>query len=86
MELNLPQPPPLDVDERRFRQWVIECIRELTRAAAQNTEKMFDEFSNTGVVTESRILPAATGSLAEVRNVVGTLLRDVKRRGKKGVG
>jgi len=84
MQFQLPTPPRLDEDERRWRLYILECMRELQRASEVAGDKIADEFGFAGVLTEARTLPAATGSLAEVRNVLGTLIRDQKKRGKKG--
>ncbi len=84
--LSLPPAPRPDVDDKQWRTWVLACFQEIERASQVSSERMMDDFAYSGTITESRTLPAATGSLAEVRNVLGTFIKDVKRRGKKGRG
>ena len=55
-------------------------IVELENKEFESVETIFDGFTVTNV-TETRTLDAATATLADLRNFVGTLVQDVKRRG-----
>jgi hypothetical protein len=66
-----------------FPRWVTEALREIESASAEDVEATLSEFSYTGALTEVRTFDAATATATDLRNVLATLISDIKKRGQK---
>jgi hypothetical protein len=73
------QPP---VDDRRFRQWLLQSLREIQEASESDTAEVARDFTVSNF-TETRSLDAGAATLADLKNVVATLIYDMQRRGSK---
>lgn len=66
-----------------FEKWIENALREIERASVEDMEAIISEFSTTGAFTETRTFNAATATLGDLRNVLATLISDIKKRGQK---
>lgn len=66
-----------------FETWVIEALRQLEDATAEDIEAVISEFSVTGTLTEQRTFNAGTATATDLRNVLATMISDIKKRGQK---
>lgn len=66
-----------------FEQWATECFRQIESATAEDIEAVVADFTVTGTLTELRTIDAGTATLAQVRDVLCTLISDIKKRGQK---
>lgn len=71
--------PPINADTETKLDWVIQSLQEIERASQQQNEAFFDEFTADNV-TESRSFDADTATVAQLSDVVGTLIDDIKNR------
>lgn len=66
--------------------WLVSAMFKVAKWAKDNDISVLaDAFSYSGTLTELRALPADTGTADDVRNVLATLLSDLRERGSKGV-
>jgi len=64
-----------------LQKWTVDAIVELSRAShEQITEEIADAYQ-LGTFTETRTLNPATATVADVANVLATILNDMKKRG-----
>lgn len=64
-----------------FEQWAMEAFREIERASYEDIAEVADDYVITGTLTETRDLNVTTPTVANLAAVLGTLLRDLKKRG-----
>lgn len=76
--LGSPIGPPSD----EFQRWVRAAFNEIERASYDDMANVFNDFTVTGH-TDTRTLDAGTAVLADVVNVLCTLIEDMKSRGMK---
>ena len=76
--LALPPPPPATSP---FEQWVINAIIEIDRASQSDMAEIFDSYSSNSVPTANRILNVSAPSLANLSEVLATLIEDHRGRG-----
>lgn len=82
---KFPFPSPMFnyVTDPRWR-WVVEAIRGISNASNdQITEEIADAYTPSNVTT-TRTFDADATTVAELADVVGTLIEDMKNRGVKG--
>lgn len=66
-----------------FQQWAQDCFRQIEDASSEDIEQAVAQFSTTGSFTETRTFNASSATLADLRNVLATLISDVNKRGSK---
>lgn len=66
-----------------FERWATEALREIERASVEDIEAVLGEFSITGTLTEVRTFDAGTADVTVLRNVLATMISDIKKRGQK---
>lgn len=74
---------PLGTSQEAFNRWAAEAFQQIERATAEDIETVLSEYSTTGTVTELRTFNAATATASDLRNVLATLIQDIKKRGQK---
>lgn len=80
--VNLPpRPIGAKVGDVTHIKWLEDCLREFERAS-QATVVEADDFTVSNH-TNTRTLDASTATLADVKNVLCTLIADMKKRGMK---
>lgn len=72
--------PPRGGDQKSFNDWVAKCMAEIAQASSEAAETVADSYTIANL-TELRTLDCATATLGDVRNVLGTFLNDLKKRG-----
>jgi hypothetical protein len=65
-----------------WKKWAEACFAELERASYEDLSTVVGDFTVTGH-TDTRALDAATATLADVTDVLCTLIRDMQNRGMK---
>lgn len=65
-----------------WKKWAEQCFAELERASQEDVAAVAADFTVTNL-TELRSFDASTATLADVCNVLGTLLEDLQNRGSK---
>ena len=84
ISINIGSPP--DGDINRKMEWVIQALFTIQNTLKSSDHSIVtDGFEQTGTLTETRTLNASTATLGDVTNVLGTLLKDFRVRGSKGV-
>ena len=71
--------PPVDQGNEAKIDWIIQSLQEIERASQVNNDILFDAFDLSNV-TEVRSLDADSTTLAEVADLLGTLIADFKDR------
>lgn len=66
-----------------FEQWVKDALQQIEQATAEDIEAVISEFSVTGTLTELRTFNAGTATATDLRNVLATMISDIKKRGQK---
>jgi|TARA_R110002050_G_scaffold34101_3_gene86267 hypothetical protein len=74
--MRFPDPP---TDPALLPIWAADLVRDLNQAFDRNAENAAGNFTPTTTAT-NRVLPVATASLADVGNVLGTLIKDLQGR------
>lgn len=75
--------PPFSIGGDLKWQWVVNAIRQISVASNdQVTEEIADAYSPSNVTT-TRSFDADSTSVAELADVVGTLIQDMQKRGVK---
>ena len=69
-------------DDKLFRQWVMAALAEIELASYDDINVAINDFSVTNY-TKLRTLDGTAGTLADVKNVLCTLIADIKARGMK---
>lgn len=77
--LHLGSPP---ISQEEYRRWADEAFRQIQEASYEGLETVAQDFTATNY-TASRSLNAGTATLAQLANVVATLLTDMKNLGVK---
>ncbi len=72
--------PP--IDEKRFRQWLLEFLRAVETASEQDLAVVANDFT-LGDYTPTRTLDAPTATTEDVANVLCTLIADMRSFGMK---
>lgn len=84
--IRAPRPPtsaPIDAKV----EWLLDRIQEIVDASNEEGSTIGDPYKITSPVAARRTLDATAGTLTEVREVVATLLTDMRRRGmNRGTG
>lgn len=73
---------PASKSPEAFKKWIEECFAELERASYEDISAIVQDFTVTNH-TATRTLDAGTATLADVTNVLCTLIRDMQNRGMK---
>mgnify|MGYP003651625918 CR=1 FL=1 len=76
MTTRYPDPP---TNPSLMMAWAAELVRALNQASEDDAARVAGEFTATTTAT-SRSLAVSTASLAELGNVVGTLINDLQSR------
>lgn len=77
-----PNPPFSTAGDSRW-QWVVTAIRGISNASHdQVTEEIADAYAPSNITT-TRSFDADSTSVAELADVVGTLIQDMQKRGVK---
>lgn len=79
--LDLGSPP---VNSGDYKRWVEEALRQIQEASYEGLETVAQDFTATNY-TISRTLDASAATLDELRQVVATLLVDMKNLGVKNI-
>lgn len=74
--------PAVMNDDKLFKQWMIEALAEIERASYEDTATIFNDLTVSNY-TALRTLDGTTGTLADVRNFLCTLVADFQNRGMK---
>lgn len=61
--------------------WIIDAIRQIELASQEETTQIFDSYSFTDTLTETRTFDVSSATLSEIRSVLATLIDDHQRRG-----
>lgn len=81
-QLALGVPPRSGVD--KMLQWCIDALQKVQNASRENDiVRIGGAYTVTGTLTEVRAIDVDTATDAELRQIVGTLLTDLKRGGAK---
>jgi len=79
--VSLGNPPHTSLEAKV--DWCISALQQIQRASRDaDPGKIFDQFTITNL-TEDRTLDADSTTLAEVADVLGTVIKDFKSRGSK---
>lgn len=73
---------PNDKSDDAFRRWVESCFAEIERASYDDLSSIARDFTVLNH-TATHTLDAGTATLADVTNVLCTLIRDLQNRGMK---
>ena len=73
------QPP---VDDRRFRQWLLQNLREIQEASETDAAEVARDFTVSNF-TATRTLNAGTATTGDIANVLCTFIEDMQKRGMK---
>ena len=76
--LYLPPPPAANSP---FEQWVINVVTEIATASQDDTREIYDSYSSNSVPTANRILNVSAPSLANLAQVLATLIEDHRAGG-----
>ncbi len=76
----LGRPTRKEVEE--WKKWAEQCFAEIERASQEDISVVVADFTVTGY-TATRTLDAGTAVLADVTDVLCTLIRDLQNRGMK---
>lgn len=76
--VNLGQPPPGATVEQKI-EWCVHALKEIEDASREDTSSVVDQFTVTNV-SETRSFDANATSVAEIGDVLGTLINDYKER------
>lgn len=79
----LPPPPPANSSTDAKLKWCIEAITKIATASKADDPNAYADAYAIANITEQRTLDVASGTLADVRKVLGTFLQDHKKRGSK---
>lgn len=63
--------------------YLLECMDAIDRHSYEDVYEAIKDFSFTGTHTERRTINAGTATLAELRDYVCTIIRDIKQQGQK---
>lgn len=74
---------PARLPGQSLEDYVNECFKEIEKASYEDVEEAVADFTITGVLTERRTIDAGTGTLAHLRDLVCTLISDIKKQGQK---
>jgi phosphoserine phosphatase len=68
-----------------FEKWAGEALRTIERATAEDVEAVIGEYKVTGLIEplKLRTFDAAAATTDEIRQVLATLIDDIKRGGQK---
>jgi hypothetical protein len=66
-----------------FQRWVTECLRAIEQASVDDLEQVLRQYSTTGAFTPTRTFDASTADATVLRNVIATILSDIKKGGQK---
>lgn len=69
-------------DDKMFRAWVLEAMAQIENASNDSTAQIAKDFTITNH-TATRTLDASTATLADLKNVVCTLIEDMQKGGMK---
>jgi hypothetical protein len=69
-------------DLEAWKKWVEQALAEIERATYEDLSAVAQDFTVTNF-TEARTIDAGTATLADVTNVLCTLIRDLQNRGMK---
>lgn len=69
-------------NKEHYKQWVEEAFRQIQEASYEGVETVAQDYQATNY-TASRTLNAGTATLAQLANVVATLLNDMRNLGTK---
>lgn len=69
--------------QQAFQQWAQQAFQTIEQATSEDVEATLSEFSYTGTLTEARTFNAGTATVTEIRNVLATMISDIKKRGQK---
>jgi hypothetical protein len=64
-------------------QYIVGGFTEISQTAEESVEVIIDDFTYTGTLTKTRTFDVDAATLDDVRQVLGTLIDDVKARGQK---
>jgi hypothetical protein len=64
-------------------QWIDRAFRQIEIASQEDLSTVFDEYSYTGTLTETREVDLTTPSVANLAAVLATLIVDIKKRGSR---
>ncbi len=73
---------PISKRPEDFEKWVKECFAELERASHEDVSVVVKDFTVSNH-TPTRTLDAGTAVLADVTDVLCTLIKDMQNRGMK---
>lgn len=75
--------PPRPDDWKGWMQYIVGGFTEISQTAEESVEVIIDDFTYTGTLTKTRTFDVDAATLDDVRQVLGTLIDDVKARGQK---
>lgn len=78
-----PQPPQMNASTDMKLKWCIEQIQAIIRASHQNDPNVAADGFDVENLTTVRSFDADSTSTAELADVIGTFLTDLKNRGSK---
>jgi len=76
--IQLGTPPPRD-NQEAWMEWMERSIMEIAGASHDTATRFIDQFTPSNV-TATRTFDADSTTLAEVADVVGTMIEDIKGR------
>lgn len=79
----LPPRPPANASTDAKLLWCMEAINKIATASKADDPNAYADAYTIDNITEQRTLDVASGTLADVRKVLGTFLQDHKKRGSK---
>lgn len=80
-----PRPPPSATADAKLK-WCMDVLEKIATASKADDPNVYADAYVLTDITEQRTLDGASGTLADVRNVLGTFLQDHKKRGSKRTG
>jgi tripartite-type tricarboxylate transporter receptor subunit TctC len=72
---------PTENTQEAINRWVEDALRQVERST--DVQEVLAEFSTTGSFTETRTFNASSATLGDLRNVLATMISDIKKKGQK---
>lgn len=74
---------PTRLPGQSLEKYIDDVVREIDKHSYEDVAAAVADFTITGVLTERRTIDAGTGTLAELRDLVCTLIHDIQQQGQK---
>lgn len=66
--------------------WVLGSLRKIEQASVEGVEGVIDGFTITSDFVETRTLDTTTATVADLANLIATMITDIQKRGANRTG